>query len=132
MTGAATASAMAKIRGSTILIEGPPVDYLSFVEGRRMVTNLHVQRQKADKPDEPEQTNQVPDQIALAASGEGTILGFCGDSAAVDLSRGCGPACRGHQEQREYQTPVHWHPPSLRQKSLQQRCGAFKANARID
>jgi hypothetical protein len=71
-----------------------------------VVAVLFVLRQQADQAYQPEQANQVPNEIALRARGRSAILCFGWDAPALGL--GGGWACRGrNQEQREYQTPVH-------------------------
>jgi hypothetical protein len=70
-------------------------------------------RQETDQADEPEQADQVPDQIVLAPLFGEPVLRLGGKASALPgLCRGWAD-CGGHEEQREYQSPRHSHPPSL-------------------
>jgi type IV secretory pathway TrbD component len=83
-------------------------------------------RQKADETDEAKQSDEVPEQVALVGCTCSSVFGFGANSAA--LSRlGCGgPHGHGHEEQREYRSPGHWHPPSLVQALAQAASDLFK------
>src|SRR5690349_9809482 len=71
-------------------------------------------RQEADQADQPEQSDQIPDEVAGVGSARDTVLGLRAETAALfQILRRSRANCRGHQEQREYHSPTHWHPPSL-------------------
>src|SRR3954462_2305338 len=69
-------------------------------------------RQQADQTDQAQQADQIPDQVARWAFGK-AVLGFGSATTTLSSLRSSGADGRRHEEQREYHSPTHWHPPSL-------------------
>jgi hypothetical protein len=83
-------------------------------------------RQKADETHEAKQSDEIPEQVALVGGACNSISGLGADSATLCRLGCCGPGGHGHEEQREYHSPGHWHPPSLIQALGQAATGLSK------